>query len=147
MLRFAGAHGECARPPELRGAGRGGTLAVPARRTTMKLSELADDERRSLVELEARIGRAHLRHRLALEGENEARVFRRGTHVPHLENWISLRALLRGALRMAGLHGRAQRNALRIELRRNEVAVRGLPAAFDGCAVLAIGMPPTAASR
>jgi predicted MPP superfamily phosphohydrolase len=102
----------------------------------MKLSDLPDSERPGLARLEARIGRAHLRHRLALEGEHETRVFRKGTHFMHLENWVSMHGLLRAVLTAAGLHRRAASNALRIEVRRNEVALAALPVAFDGCSVL-----------
>jgi predicted MPP superfamily phosphohydrolase len=102
----------------------------------MKLSELPEPERHDLAALEGRIGRAHLRVRLALEGEHEARVFRRGTHAPHLENWVSLQGVLRLLLGATGLLPRARRNALQVELKRNEVALPTLPSTFDGCTLL-----------
>lgn len=102
----------------------------------MKLSECSDAERRELSVLEARIGRTHLRQRLGLEGEHEAHVVRRGTHFLHLENWYSLHGLIRGTLTLAGLHGRGRRNALNIQLRRNEIRLSRLPAAFEGYTVL-----------
>lgn len=58
----------------------------------MRLSDFGEEERRQLAVLEARIGRAHLRHRLGLEGEHEVHVFRKGTHFIHLENWVSVHA-------------------------------------------------------
>lgn len=100
------------------------------------LSDFDDDERASLEGLQSRIGRAHLRHRLELEGEHEARVFRRRTHFFHLENWLAAPAVLRTALTVLGLRSRGRRNTLRIRLRHNEVALARLPAAFEGYRLL-----------
>ncbi len=102
----------------------------------MKLADLDAAERMRLTELEARIGRVHLGQRLGLEGDHEARVFRRGTHFFHLENWYSAHSLMRFALRAAGVHGRGLRNALRIQLRHNSVALRRLPSAFESYTLL-----------
>jgi predicted MPP superfamily phosphohydrolase len=102
----------------------------------MKLSELEPGERARLLALETRIGRVHLAQRLGLEGEHEARVFRRGTHFFHLENWYSVHGLMRGALALAGLYRRGRRNALDVELRRHEVVLPRLPAAFNGFTLL-----------
>lgn len=93
-------------------------------------------ERAALSYLEQRLGHLHVRQRLGLERDYEARVFRRGTHVFHLENWYSVHALIRIALRLAGLHGRGRRNALAIEVRAHEVRLSNLPAAFDGYTIL-----------
>lgn len=89
-----------------------------------------------LAALGQRIGRAHLRHRLALESEHEAQVFRKGTHFFHLENWIPARTLLRATLALSGLRGRGQRNTLNIHLRHNRVELANLPPAFEGYTVL-----------
>lgn len=102
----------------------------------MKLSDLDPPERTRLLALEARIGRAHLAQRLGLEGEHEARVFRRGTHFFHLENWYSVHGLMRLALALAGLHRRGLRNALAVTVRHNEVALPRLPRAFDAYTLL-----------
>jgi predicted MPP superfamily phosphohydrolase len=102
----------------------------------MKLAQLEPAERARLTELEARIGRVHLEQRLGLEGDHEARVFRRGTHFFHLENWYSAHSLMRLALRAAGVHRRGLRNALSIQLRHNTVALRRLPPAFESYTVL-----------
>jgi len=96
----------------------------------------SDTEAEDLAALRLRIGRAHLRHRLGLEGEHEARVFRRGTHFIHLENWVLARALIHAGLTITGLRGRGRRNTLDIELRHNDVVLEGLPAAFDGYTLL-----------
>ena len=102
----------------------------------MKLAQFEPAERARLTELEARIGRVHLGQRLGLEGDHEARVFRRGTHFFHLENWYSAHSLMRLALRAAGVHRRGLRNALSIQLRHNTVALRRLPPAFESYTVL-----------
>lgn len=102
----------------------------------MKLSELGDIELLQLATLESRIGRAHLRHRLGLEGEHEAKVFRKGTHFFHLENLVSVHGVLRAVLVAAGLHERGRRNALRIQVRHNDLALAALPAGFDGWTLL-----------
>ena len=88
--------------------------------------------------LTRRIGRVHLRQRLGLEAEYEAKVFRKGTHAFHLENWYSVHSLIRNSLRLIGLHGRGRRNTLRIGLREHEVKLPGLPAVFDGYTLLHI---------
>ena len=102
----------------------------------MKLTDCTEAEQRELATLEPRLGQTHLSQRLALEGEHEAHVFRRGTHFLHLENWYSIHTLMRLALTLVGLHGRGRRNALRIQLRRHDVALASLPVAFDGYTLL-----------
>nr|WP_050783651.1 metallophosphoesterase [Methylobacterium nodulans] len=102
----------------------------------LRSPELTPAEREALAGLEPRLGRLHVRQRLGLERDYEAHVFRRGTHFFHLENWYSIHGLIRGALRLAGLYGRGRRNALAIELRRNEVALPDLPPEFEGFTLL-----------
>ena len=102
----------------------------------MKLSDLSEAEQGGLLALEKRIGRAHLRQRLGLEGEHEVHVFRKGTHFFHLENWYSVHTAIRAALTLVGMHGRGRRNALRIELRENDIPLAHLPPAFDGYTML-----------
>jgi len=102
----------------------------------MKLSDCSESERRELAVLEARIGRTHLRQRLGLEGEHEAHVIRRGTHLLHLENWYSVHGLIRAALMLTGLYRRGRRNVLKIQRRSNDVWLNRLPPAFDGYTLL-----------
>ncbi|WP_239002616.1 metallophosphoesterase [Rhodovastum atsumiense] len=78
----------------------------------------------------------YIRQRLGLEHDFETQVFRRGTHFFHLENWYSIHGLIRGTLRLLGLHDRGRRNAQRITVRRHEIALPNLPQAFDGCTLL-----------
>jgi hypothetical protein len=91
--------------------------------------------------LTKRVGRVHLRQRLSLETEYEAKVFRKGTHFFHLENWYSIHSLIRNSLRLVGLHNRGRRNTLRIRIREHEVELPGLPTAFDGYTLLHISDP------
>lgn len=86
--------------------------------------------------LARRIGRTYLSQRLGLEADFEALVFRRGIRFFHLENWYSVHSLIRNSLRVVGLHGRARRNAHRLEIRRHQVTLRGLPPGFDGFTIL-----------
>lgn len=86
--------------------------------------------------LEQRIGRLHLQQRLGIEREFEARVFGLGTGFFHLENWYSIHSLIRNSLRLVGLHGRGRRNALRVRVQHNRIALPYLPAAFDGFRIL-----------
>jgi hypothetical protein len=102
----------------------------------MRSPEITADERAALAALEARVGHLHVRQRLGLERDHEAQIFRRGTHFFHLENWYSVHGLIRGSLRLAGLHERGRRNALAIEVRRHDVALSNLPAAFEGFTLL-----------
>ncbi len=97
----------------------------------MQAVDPSEAEYAALAYLEHRIGRLHIRQRLGLERDYEARVFRRGTHFFHLENWTSSHALIRLALRLAGVYGRGRRNACRIQLREHPVRLARLPATFD----------------
>ena len=86
--------------------------------------------------LEQRLGRLHARQRLGIEGEKEPRVFGRGLNLFHPENWYSAHALIEYALRVSGLYWLGHRNTLKIQLRHNDVYLKGLPAAFDGFSML-----------
>jgi len=102
----------------------------------MRSPELTSEEKAALAALEPRLGRLHVRQRLGLENDYEARIFRKGTHFFHLENWYSVHSLIRNSLRLAGLHGRGRRNALAIKVRENEITLPNLPRAFDGFTLL-----------
>ena len=73
--------------------------------------------------LQHRVAPLHLRQRLGIEADREARVFGQGVKFFHIENWFSVHSLIRWVLRLTLLHGRGRRNALSIELCRNEVAL------------------------
>lgn len=86
--------------------------------------------------LERRLGRVHARQRLGIEAEHEQRVFGGGLNFFHPENWYSLHTLTAYGLRLSGLYWRGRRNTTRIVVRRNEVRIARLPAAFDGYTLL-----------
>lgn len=89
-----------------------------------------------LPKLERRLGRLHARQRLGIESDHEAQVFGQGLNFFHIENWDSAHSLIRNALRLVGLYGRARRNAERVRLRHNEIVAKNLPPLFDGFTIL-----------
>ena len=91
-----------------------------------------------MQKLRERVGRIHLCQRLGIEETYERRVFGQGRTFFHIENWYSLRGLMRGSLRLSMLLGRSRRNARRIEVRHNTLALPRLPRAFGGYTILQI---------
>lgn len=91
-----------------------------------------------ITQLEQRVGRLHTHRRLGIEADYEARIFGQGRNFFHIENWHSVHGLLRGVLRLLGVHGRGRRNARAIELRHNDVHVANLPEPFHGFSILHI---------
>jgi predicted MPP superfamily phosphohydrolase len=87
-------------------------------------------------QLERRLGRLYATQRLGIERDHEARVFGGGTNFFHIENWYKGEALIRTVLKLTGLYRRGQRNAQRIEVRRNIIRSPRLPKAFDGYTIL-----------
>jgi predicted MPP superfamily phosphohydrolase len=98
--------------------------------------EPADD--RIVEMLEKRLGRLHARQRLGIESDHEAQVFGQGLNFFHIENLTSSHTLIRGVLMLAGLYWRGLKNAVRVELRHNDVKSRHLPKLFDGFTILHI---------
>ncbi|HEX7035662.1 MAG TPA: metallophosphoesterase [Pseudomonadales bacterium] len=86
--------------------------------------------------LEQRLGRIHARSRLGIEEEHATQVFHRARSVFHPENWYSFAALIRTCLRLAGMHGRALRNARTLEVVRHRAVLPNLPPAFEGFRIL-----------
>ena len=95
-----------------------------------------DRESIEYQQLEQRLGRVHLQQRLGIEAEHATQIFGRGRTFFHIENWYSIHALMRLALRATGLYRRGLRNAANLRIRHNEVALTRLPAAFDGFTLL-----------
>jgi predicted MPP superfamily phosphohydrolase len=93
-----------------------------------------DDE--NLRKLERRLGRTHARQRLGIETDHELRVFGGGLNFFHIENWYSIHAVIRATLRLTGLYRRGLRNAQRLTLRENDLALARLPPEFDGFTIL-----------
>ena len=87
-------------------------------------------------ELARRVSADHLRRRLATERVHEAQIFGQGRTWFHPENWYSLQAIIRTALKLSGSYARGRRNALDIRIRHNDLRIVGLPPAFDGYTVL-----------
>lgn len=102
----------------------------------MRSPDLTPDEQAALGALETRLGHLHVQQRLGLERDYEARVFHRGTHFFHLENWYSIHAWIRAVLRLSGLYARGRRNAIDIRVNAHDVVVPRLPRAFDGFTLL-----------
>src|SRR5262245_6804959 len=100
-----------------------------ARSTAASSASVSHDS--DLVALESRIGPAKARERLRREDVNEARRL----HVRQ-KRWYAHPSLIRLCLRMTGMYGRARRNALRIEIRRNDIFLPNLAAEFDGFTLL-----------
>ncbi|MEN8205363.1 MAG: metallophosphoesterase [Pseudomonadota bacterium] len=88
--------------------------------------------------LKRRVGKIHLRQRLGIERDYERKVFGQGRNFFHIENWYSLRSIIRNSLRLVLLHGRARRNARQIGIRHNHITLQRLPAAFEGFTLLQI---------
>lgn len=91
-----------------------------------------------IVELEQRLGRLHARLRLGIEDDHEGRVFGQGINFFHPENWYLSPTVIRGALKLSGLYGRARRNAENVQIRRHDIIMSTLPPAFDGFTILQI---------
>jgi predicted MPP superfamily phosphohydrolase len=91
-----------------------------------------------LATLRDRVGKIHLRQRLGIETDYERRIFGQGRTFFHIENWYSLRSIMRNILRLALLLGRGRRNARRIQLRHNRIPLPRLPRAFDNYRILQI---------
>lgn len=91
--------------------------------------------------LEQRLGRLHAKLRLGIEDDHEGRVFGQGLNFFHPENWYLSPTLIRGALKLSGLYGRARRNAENVQIRRHDMVMPELPPAFDGFTILQISDP------
>jgi predicted MPP superfamily phosphohydrolase len=97
-------------------------------------SQMANEE--TLAVLEKRLGRRQARQRLGIEKDHEAQVFGQGLNFFHIENLPLSHALVRAALMASGLYWRGVSNAACVELRHHRVALRRLPASFDGFTIL-----------
>ncbi len=89
-----------------------------------------------LEKLERRLGRLHAKQRLGIEKDYEAHIFGHGINFFHIENWYSLRSVIRSTLKLTGLYWRGRRNAERIQVRHHHVKLPELPASFDGFTIL-----------
>jgi predicted MPP superfamily phosphohydrolase len=102
--------------------------------------------------LEARLGRLHARQRLGIETDVEQRAFGQGLNFFHIENWRPAPGVIRKTLKLSGLYWRGEKNAGKVEVRRNRVRLAGLDPAFEGYTILHISdlhvdMNPRAMAR
>jgi len=86
--------------------------------------------------LNQRVGRLHLWLRQGIQRDYVCRIFGRGRNFFHIENWYSIHALMRLALRLGGLYERGRRNAANIQVRFNPVNLPTLPRPFVGLRLL-----------
>lgn len=100
----------------------------------MKFPSYVTDELR--VRLERRVNRLHLKQRLGIEAEGEQPVFGHGRNLFHIENWLSLHAIIKTGLRISQLHKRGQKNCHNICVNENTVVSARLPESFAGYRVL-----------
>lgn len=98
--------------------------------------ELTSQEQAALALFEPRLGPSYIQGRLDFERAYEAHVVRQNARLLSLERWLSSPTLIRGGLRLLGLHERSRRNALAIEVRHREVNLPHLPDAFEGFSLL-----------
>jgi hypothetical protein len=87
-------------------------------------------------QLNQRVGRLHLWLRQGIQRDHVDQIFGRGRNFFHIENWYSVHALMRLALRLTGLYGRGRRNATDIRVRHNLVTIPALPPPFHGLRLL-----------
>jgi uncharacterized protein len=98
--------------------------------------QLAMNDTVILKKLEQRLGRLHARLRLGIETDHEAQIFGQGVNFFHIENWYSIHSLIRATLMLTGLYRRGCKNAGRVRVRRNRIALKKLPSRFDGFTLL-----------
>jgi uncharacterized protein len=87
-------------------------------------------------QLERRFGRLQSRQRLGIEDDHEARSGGRGTGAFRPRRWYLSPPVIRRTLQLTGLYWRGQKNAERIRIRHHDIALPGLPPAFDGFTIL-----------
>jgi hypothetical protein len=90
----------------------------------------------ALQDLARRIGSEHVERRLGVEADHEAQLFGQGLLFFNVENWRPAPWLIKGALKLTGLYGRARRNADQIVVKRTTLKFDSLPSAFDGFTLL-----------
>lgn len=86
--------------------------------------------------LRKRIGRAHYTQRVHLQKHYVKRVFGHGLTYFHIENMLWVHWFIRLFLKLIGLYGRGQRNALSPRIRQHRIPIRKLPAGFKGFVIL-----------
>jgi uncharacterized protein len=85
--------------------------------------------------LDGRLGHAQARRRRLSEMRNEARLSPSVKRFD-LTEWASSQSLITATLIASGLYRRGLRNAARVEVRHNHIALARLPRSFDGFTLL-----------
>jgi predicted MPP superfamily phosphohydrolase len=88
------------------------------------------------IRLEERLGRPYAQRRLSVEQEHEGQIFGGGINFFHIENWFSIHAWTKIALKASGLYWRGARNAGQIQVKRNRLRQTSIPEAFRGFTIL-----------
>lgn len=102
---------------------------------TDNLATAADSEQAVLT---TRVNHVHLRQRLGIESDREAKIFGQGLKFFHLENWYSFHSFIRFSLRLLGLHGIGKRNARKLVVQKNQFCLTNLPSEFNHYTILHI---------
>jgi uncharacterized protein len=89
------------------------------------------------AKLRQRLGRVHAIQRLGIEEDYEDRFVHRINFFDP-ENWYSIHAAIRNALRLTGLYWRGRKNTERVQIRHNYINLPSLPTRFDGFTILHI---------
>ena len=100
-----------------------------------EVCELRSKEEELLETLERRLGRTHVQRRLRMERDYENR-FDGHINLFHPDKWYSVHSVTTQALKLTGLYSLGARNAERLQIRHNHVALHDLPPAFDGFTIL-----------
>jgi uncharacterized protein len=101
----------------------------PSRTPTRMISEI-------LESLQQRLGLLYPRQRIALEDDFEARALDRNLNYFNPGSWFESPTIIGNALKLAGLHWRAKKNAERVQIRHNDIMLPRLPSSFDGFTIL-----------
>jgi predicted MPP superfamily phosphohydrolase len=104
-------------------------------RMMQEVCELRSQEEELLETLEQRLGPAHVQRRLTREHDYESR-FDGRINFSHPDKWYSVPSAMTQALKLTGMYWLGARNAERLQVRHNRLALRELPAAFDGFTIL-----------
>ena len=73
---------------------------------------------------------------MKIEADHEAQLFGQGLIFFNIENWKVAPRIIRNALKLTGLYGRARQNAEQVVVRHTTLTFDNLPLAFDGFKIL-----------
>lgn len=102
-----------------------------------QLPSSSDASQQIFEQLAQRLGRIHAQQRLGIEHDHES-VFGHGLNFFHPENWYSAHSLFKAALKITGLFAIGHKNAQKIRVLTNPVAIDRLPSPFENFFILHI---------